>query len=46
MERNQRKSLLYSIGIFVVYNLLLGAKEEGIDNAAHIGGMFQELFLA
>ena len=45
MERNQRKSLLYSIGIFVVYNLLLGAKEEGIDNAAHIGGLVSGIVL-
>lgn len=45
MEQNQRKSLLYSIGIFVVYNLLLGAKEEGIDNAAHIGGLVSGIVL-
>ena len=39
IEKGQRKSLLYSIGFFVVYNLLMGAREEGIDNAAHIGGL-------
>lgn len=39
IDKHQRKSLLYSIGFFVVYNLLLGAGKEGIDNAAHIGGL-------
>lgn len=45
IEKNQRKSLLYSIGIFVVYNLLLGTGEEGIDNAAHIGGLVSGIVL-
>lgn len=39
IEKHQRKPLLYSIGFFVLYNLLHGASEEGIDNAAHIGGL-------
>ena len=38
IEKNQRKPLLTSIGIFVVYNLAYGAKGN-IDNAAHVGGL-------
>ena len=45
IEKNQRKSLLYSIGIFVIYNLLLGAGKEEIDNAAHIGGLVSGIVL-
>ncbi len=38
IEKNKRRNLLTSIGIFVVYNLMNGLKGE-IDNAAHIGGL-------
>ena len=33
-----RKSMLQSIGIFIVYNLVYGMKS-GVDNAAHAGGL-------
>ncbi len=42
IEKSARKSLLISIGVFVVYNLANGVKP-GIDNAAHIGGLLSGL---
>jgi rhomboid protease GluP len=44
IERSARKTLLTSIGIFVVYNLLNGMKA-GIDNAAHVGGLMTGVFI-
>jgi len=38
-----RNSLLQSIAIFIIYNLLYGAKSEAVDNAAHIGGFISGL---
>jgi rhomboid protease GluP len=39
-----RTSLLQSIGVFVVYNLIYGMKS-GVDNAAHIGGLVSGLVI-
>jgi rhomboid protease GluP len=44
IDKASRKSLLYSIGIFVIYNLANGMKG-GIDNAAHIGGLVSGLVI-
>ncbi|WP_200975278.1 rhomboid family intramembrane serine protease [Echinicola sp. 20G] len=44
IHKSTRKTLMASILIFVVYNLLNGLKpESGIDNAAHIGGLLAGL---
>ena len=38
IPKQMRSSLLQSIGVFVVFNLIYGTKS-GVDNAAHIGGL-------
>jgi len=44
IEKTTRKALLVSIGVFVAYNLVNGLKD-GIDNAAHMGGLICGLFV-
>jgi len=44
IEKKTRNALLASIGVFVMYNLLNGAKGN-IDNAAHIGGLIVGIIL-
>jgi rhomboid protease GluP len=44
IDKAERKALLASIGIFVAYNLIYGMKE-GIDNAAHIGGLVSGILI-
>jgi rhomboid protease GluP len=39
-----RNSLLQSIGVFVVYNLVYGMKS-GVDNSAHVGGLLSGLII-
>ena len=38
IPKQVRSSLLQSIGVFVVFNLIYGMKA-GVDNAAHVGGL-------
>jgi hypothetical protein len=44
IPKQMRSSLLQSIGVFVVFNLVYGVKS-GIDNAAHIGGLLSGLII-
>lgn len=44
IEKETRKELLTSIGVFVAYNLAYGMKG-GIDNSAHIGGLVSGMII-
>jgi rhomboid protease GluP len=44
IDQSARKSLLISIGVFVFYSLANGMKE-GIDNAAHLGGLVSGIII-
>src|SRR6187401_28908 len=44
IPKQMRSSLLQSIGVFVVFNLIYGTKS-GIDNAAHIGGLLSGMII-
>jgi membrane associated rhomboid family serine protease len=44
IPKQTRSSLLQSIGVFVVFNLIYGTTA-GVDNAAHIGGLVSGLVI-
>lgn len=44
IPKQVRNSLLQSIGVFVVYNLVYGMKS-GVDNSAHVGGLLSGLVI-
>lgn len=39
LPKASSKQAISSIGMFIVYSLLQGSAEQGIDNAAHVGGL-------
>jgi rhomboid protease GluP len=45
IPKKTRNNLLISIGVFIAYNLYYGFTTEGIDNAAHIGGLIAGLIV-
>lgn len=45
IKESARKSLLGSIGVFVIFNLAYGFRDSNVDNAAHIGGLLSGLLI-
>jgi rhomboid protease GluP len=45
LPRESRKNLIPSILFFIGYNLFYGFTKEGIDNAAHIGGLISGILI-
>jgi rhomboid protease GluP len=45
LPKKKRSGLLQSIGVFVMYNLLYGARSQAVDNAAHLGGLLSGLII-
>lgn len=45
LPNKTRQALLSTFGIYVVYTLVYGGVKEGIDNAAHVGGLICGLVL-
>ena len=39
------KNLLLNTSVFVAYNIMIGFSKSGIDNAAHIGGLFTGIII-
>ena len=44
IEKAARKTMLTSIAVYITYNLINGVKE-GIDNAAHVGGLISGILI-
>jgi rhomboid protease GluP len=43
IPKKLRKGLMQSMAVFVMYNLIYGGLNAGIDNAAHVGGLLSGL---